>query len=131
MALRRDQHELFAERMRRLEVLRRERLGDEGRLDLAPLHPIDQRAARAGGELEAHRRVAPVITREQRRQAGRRGALERSELEEPVRPATLYRRLRLAREPQHPLGIVEQYLALGREDELAPLPVEELGAEVL
>ena len=131
VALRRDQHQLLGERVLHLQVLRRKRLGDERRLDLAAQHPVDQRAARAGDELEPHRRVAAVIAREHRRQARRRGALEGTEPEEAVRPVALERRLRLRGEPQQPVGVGEQHLALGGQHELAPLAVEELGAQAL
>src|SRR5919198_246845 len=131
MALRRDQHELLSERMRCLQVLGAIGLGDERRLDLTAQHAIDQRAARAGAELEPHRGIAAEGAREERRQPRRRRALERAELEEAVRRMALQRRLRLAREAQHALGVIEQHSSLGGEHEAAPLAVKELRAEAL
>ena len=63
------------------------------------------------------------------RQARRRSAFERAELQRAVRRAAFHRGLRLARKPQQALGVAEQHLAFGGQHQPAPLAVEKRRAE--
>ncbi len=126
-----DEHQLLGESVLRLEILVGERLGDEGRLDLAAQDPIDQRAGRARDELEPHGRIAAVVARKHRRQPRRRRALERAELEDAVRPVALDRGLRLGRETQQAVGVGEEHLALGGKDQAPSLAMEQLRADAV
>jgi hypothetical protein len=115
----RDEDELLRKDVLHLQVLRRERLRDECRLDLAPQDPVDERAARAGDELEPHPGMRAVIGGEHGRQARGGGAFERAEPEQPVQRMALDRGLRLGRQAQQPLGVAEQQPAFRREHERA------------
>ena len=117
--------------MKRFESLGGKRLGDEGSLDVAAEDLRDQRAGGAGDQLEPYLGVGCVIARQHRRQAGRRGALERADAQRAARRAAAQRRLGLGRKPQQALGIGEEQLALGGERQAPLVAVKQRRAEAL
>ncbi|ABA48865.1 hypothetical protein BURPS1710b_1816 [Burkholderia pseudomallei 1710b] len=135
MAARREQHQFFGERGRRLERLA-ERLGagrrrDERGVELEVAHETDQLARRAGDELE--RDVGPrlVVAGEQGGQAARRGAFHRAEPQPAVRPVFGDRVARLVGEREQTLRIRQQRLAGRGEHEPAAVAHEKRRAELL
>src|SRR5262249_9719813 len=129
--LRRDQHDLFPEYLQAIEPRRVERFGDEGRFELARVHPVDERAGRAGSELDLNIRVEHVVLRQYRRKPRRGRALQRADAQRAAGLSVPERRPRLGAKAQELVRVSEQHLALGGDRQAAALAQEELRAELV
>jgi len=107
----------------------RDRIGDEGGVEVRTEDLLDQLARIARIELEGHVRIAIVEATQRLRQAGSGRAFHRAQAQHAAGPIGLDRLDRFLREIEHAVRVADQYLARGRKLKAAPFAQEQLHAQ--